>query len=109
MNNSQMVQVHNTNEDALVSRIANRVTEEVSKILQKTNINDSSKQKKIEELKNKYASRDEACEMLSIGLSTLNKLLKNKEIVHVKNGRYTLIPIQSIEDYLTRNTKTIED
>ncbi|MFN3196133.1 MAG: helix-turn-helix domain-containing protein [Chlorobiota bacterium] len=109
MNNSQIVQVHNTNEDALVSKIADKVTEQLTKIMQKNTAYDSKKQQKIEELKNKYASRDEACEMLNISLGTLNKMLRNKEIVHVKKGRYTLIPIQSIEDYLTRNTKTIED
>jgi len=45
----------------------------------------------------------EAAEMLSIGRSTLYQLIGSGDIATIKAGRTTLVPIESIRQFITRS------
>ena len=104
-----MSQIGALNSDAFFERLKSVIRNEIDKSINTDFDVIESQKKRIERVKQKYASREVTCELLGISKSTLHKLIKNGELSFIKNGRYTLIPIQSIEDYLTRNTKTIEN
>lgn len=50
----------------------------------------------------------EACRITGMGRTKLYALIKKGEIVTVKIGRVTLIPVSSIETMLERHTRSTE-
>ena len=46
----------------------------------------------------------EAAEMLSIGRSTLYQLIGSGDIATIKAGRTTLVPVESIKDFINKGS-----